>query len=106
MANEEKLPPEEELQKEAGRIDPNGPPQPATGPNWVRGAVTAVGCLTVGGILFAVSGLTPGRTAGATRSSKLKWEERDRQIEAAYQKDQAKVEGEPAGSNEKDAVHE
>jgi hypothetical protein len=105
MANEEKLPPEEELQKEAG-IDPNGPPQPATGSNWVRGAVTAVGCLTVGGILFAVSGLTPGRTMGSTRSSKLKWEERDRQIEAAYQKDQAGAEVKPAELNEKDAAHE
>jgi hypothetical protein len=106
MPNEENLSPEEESLPEASNIDPNGPPQPATGPHWVRGAITTVGCLTVGGILFAMAGLTPVATRGSTRSSKLKWEERDRQIEAAFQKDQAEESAKPIASSDEDATHE
>jgi hypothetical protein len=52
-------------------------------------AITTLGCLTIGGIFFVLCGFTTTHTAGVTRSSQLKWEERDRQIEAAYQQDQA-----------------
>jgi hypothetical protein len=88
MPNEESLSPQDESLPEANHVDPNGPPRPAQGPNWVGGVITTVGCLAVGGVLFSMCGLTPARTMGSTRSSKLKWEERDRQIDEAIQKDQ------------------
>ena len=106
MPDEEPRVPQEELLKETAGVDPNGSPQPVKGPSWVRGAVTTVGCLTVGGVLFSTCGLTTDRTMGATRSSKLKWEERDRQIEAAFQKDQnAGADVKAAPSLGEDAAH-
>ena len=88
MPNEEPLSPQEESLPEANGIDPNGPPQPEKGPKWVRGAVTTVGCLTVGGVLFSMSGTTPLRTGGVMPASQLKWENRDGQGKEAPQKDQ------------------
>jgi hypothetical protein len=98
MAGEEPLAPKEETLQETNRIDPNGPPQPVHNPSGSRMALTTLGCLTVGGIFFGLCGIATTRTAGVTRSSQLKWEERDRQIEAAYQQDQA--------ADAKDAAHE
>jgi hypothetical protein len=106
MPNEDPLSPEEKLLTEADCIDPNGPPQPATGPHWARGAVTTLGCLTVGGILFGMCGITQSRTMGSMRSSKLKWEERERQIEAAIQKDRSAGEDAKPAAADKDAAHE
>ena len=107
MPNEEPLSPQEESLPEANRVDPNGPPRPAQGPNWVRGAITTVGCLAVGGVLFSMCGVTANRTPGATRSSKLKWEERERQIDEAIQKDQNDGgDVNSTASSDKDVMHE
>jgi hypothetical protein len=95
MPNEERLPnqQDEELLGEANcvdakRVDPNGPPVPVKSSNSIEKTIVAVGCVTIGGILFSTCGVFEGRTMGATRSAQLKWEERDRQIEEAFQKDQ------------------
>jgi hypothetical protein len=107
MSNETPLSPEEKPLPEANRVDPNGPPRPEKASGGARSAVTVVGCLAVGGILFSMCGIQSGRTAGAMRSSRLEWEQRERQIDEAQQKDQNI--GGDAKSNpspDRDAAHE
>ena len=62
-----------------------GPPEPQRErPNWhpTLGGIAVVGGL-VGGTLLALVTCFPQRTMGATRSARLRWEERQRNIERA-----------------------
>lgn len=68
-------------------------PQPIGGPEPIethrgrkilkRMAITVVA--GVGGLFVLATGLVPGRCAGATRSSKLRWQERQDEITRAVQ---------------------
>jgi len=70
--------------------DSTGPPRPVPKGDPVLNLITTVGVSTVaiGGVMFAMSALTsPCR--GATRSAKLQWEQRQLQVEQAYQQELA-----------------
>jgi hypothetical protein len=65
-------------------------PQPVTNDRlWGLGAVAAVSAIVVGGAAFVMLGLGPHPLRGATRSARLKWEERDRQIRQAMEREDA-----------------
>jgi hypothetical protein len=107
MSNDEIFSSENGQMPEVSRIDPNGPPRPEKTPSGARKAVTVIGCLTVGGILFTMCGIQSGRTAGAMRSTRLEWEQRERQIDEAQQQDQnAGGEAKSCSSPDRDAAHE
>jgi hypothetical protein len=62
-------------------------PQPVTNDRlWGLGAVAAA--IVVGGAAFVMLGLTHQPLRGATRSGRLKWEERDRQIRQAVEEEE------------------
>ncbi|MCE9553365.1 MAG: hypothetical protein K8T91_08305 [Planctomycetes bacterium] len=65
-------------------FDPTGPPEPVTSSGWasrVTKGLVAFGA--AGTTLFFLLGNAVTPCMGATRSSRLKWEERERQIDAA-----------------------
>ena len=70
--------------------DPSGPPQPVKVKDPVLSAIAGVGvaCVAIGGLMLPMIAST-GHTSGATRSAKLRWEYRQRQIEQATQEDQS-----------------
>lgn len=66
-----------------------GPEPMKEGSAW-RSFWTGAGLLAAsGGIIFFLSGGMVGRTMGASRSTKLKWQERAQQIENVEQESQA-----------------
>ena len=69
--------------------DPSGPPQPVASDD-VLNTIAFVGVILValGGLMVPVFTSTR-HTAGATRSAKLEWENRQQQIEQAIQAEQA-----------------
>ncbi len=70
--------------------DPSGPPQPVNRNDSKWRVIATVGVSTVAlGGLFIPAFLNLGRTSGATRSAKIQWEQRQRQIEQVIQEDQA-----------------
>jgi hypothetical protein len=90
MQNEESLPRPEEEKLAAQMPDPSGPPQPVEQGDPVLSLITAVGVglVALGGLMLPAF-VSTGHTAGATRSAKLHWESRGRQIEQAFQEEQA-----------------
>jgi hypothetical protein len=72
-------------------FDPNGPPQarlPATaiGTHW--GKLPIAACfIAAGGVVMGMLEATSRPCYGATRSARLKWEERQAQIDEALQHD-------------------
>jgi hypothetical protein len=92
--NENQVPPEE--QRLAGEMpDPSGPPQ-AVGRNDAVMAglgLAGIALVAVGGLVVALSTAT-AHTAGATRSAKLQWEQRQQEIQQAIEADRAEH-GEP-----------
>ena len=84
--------------------DPTGPPQPVrdagTGSNTVTKLVTTtlITLAAVGGVIVVcLPALQSHRTCGATRSSKLQWEQRQIEIDQAIAAEQEYRRAEAAG---------
>jgi hypothetical protein len=90
MENAENLVPPEEQRLAAQMPDPSGPPQAARGNEAVMSALDGVGIalVAVGGLMVPLFTATT-HTAGATRSAKLQWEQRQQEIRQVIEKDQA-----------------
>jgi hypothetical protein len=81
------------------RGDSIGGPEPVD-PGAVESAITQVivaVAVTAGGLIAFAALTMPTRTAGATRSSRLRWEERQQQIETAVKAQDAGSSAEPSG---------
>lgn len=64
-------------------FDTTGPPQPVPGKSrFPKIAMAAVSIAAAGSAVYALLGVSVSSCRGATRSSRLKWEERKQQIEA------------------------
>jgi hypothetical protein len=70
--------------------DPAGPPEPVGKNDPTMGMLTAlgVGAVALGGLIVPAF-LGGGATCGATRSAKIEWETRQRQVEQALAEEQA-----------------
>ena len=90
MENAENLVPPEEQRLAAQMPDPSGPPQAARGNQAVMAALGGVGIalVAVGGLMVPLFTATT-HTAGATRSAKLQWEQRQQEIRQVIENDQA-----------------
>ncbi len=88
--------------------DPAGPPQPVKKEDAVLRALSVAGVVVVaaGGLLLAMAP-TIGATQGATRSTKIQWEQRQAEIRRAMSEDQAlappdgKSDGSGAGAGDR-----
>jgi hypothetical protein len=81
MSNEEPTKqPEEPLALQMD--DPAGPPQPVKAKGAMMPIIGIIGVGIVGGLLIPAM-LTPRQTCGATRSAKVKWEQRQHDIDRA-----------------------
>jgi len=90
MSNEQELPEPVDQPLASEPPDPSGPPQPVTKGDPMLGLLTAGGVtLVAAGGLFAPVFLGGGHTAGATRSAKIEWENRQQQVEQALLEEQA-----------------
>jgi hypothetical protein len=70
--------------------DECGPPEPVLEAGWsLHNTVTTLTLLAIGGVIFGVLGLASSPCRGATRSSRLRWEQRDREIQEAWSQEQA-----------------
>ena len=83
------LPPSEESLAET-MPDPVAPPKPVKAEDpALRGlGIAGVAIVTVGGLLFPLSVATRA-TAGATQSAKIKWEQRQVEVQKAQRAQQA-----------------
>jgi hypothetical protein len=90
MQDEREVPESGEERLVEATPDPNGAPQPVKKGDPVLSLIATLGVIAVavGGTL-GVSFMTTTHTAGATRSAKLQWEERQRLIEEAQQQELA-----------------
>lgn len=79
--------------------DPEGPLQPVDGIGpWIE-LLTKLGTTaTVGGIFLVLIGANMGHTMGATRTARLRWRERQKEIEASIAA--AKTKPAPAAPDE------
>lgn len=70
-------------------VDPNGPPLPA--PRSPAGSALRTGCFVLAGgaVAALILPVFCSGTMGATRSSRLQWQERERQVEEAFQREHA-----------------
>ena len=84
MANEEPVSPQPDKSLASEMGDPAGSPQAVEAKDPVLGAIATIGIVLVvaGGILVPLVG-SSGACRGATRSAKVKWEQRQQQIEKA-----------------------
>ena len=90
MQNNEKLSLDDETAVESGLPDPSGPPQPVAGVDPALATLTGFGMVLVAcGSILVLMELSTGPTCGATRSSKLQWEDRTAQIEQASAREEA-----------------
>lgn len=70
--------------------DECGPPEPVQGGGWpVRKTITTLACVVIGGAIFGIYGVATTPCMGATRSSRLLWEQRNQEIEKASTQEQA-----------------
>jgi len=85
MLNEQDVPEADEERLAEQMPDPAAPPQPVADDDPVLNTITAigVGLIVIGGFLIPEV-LSTGHTTGATRSAKIQWEDRQRQLEQAY----------------------
>jgi hypothetical protein len=72
-----------------------------------RALPVAVG-VVLGGVIFVLLGLDAGACRGASRSARLRWQERDQEIEKARQEEQTPSQVVPSKSSAPapDASHE
>jgi hypothetical protein len=98
MPNEERqgIPPDANIAPDVVQAElacPNecGPPEPVPEAGWsIRNtATTTLTLLAIGGAIFGVLGLATTPCMGANRSSRLRWEQRDREIQEAWIQEQA-----------------
>jgi hypothetical protein len=90
MQNDERLHGSDVTVVGASLPDPSGPPQPVDPTESALAGLTGLGIVLVAcGSIFVLTGLSAGPTCGATRSSKLEWENRTAQIEQALVREEA-----------------
>ncbi len=92
MQNEEPVSAAADERLAAQMPDPSGPPQAIEANDPVLRTIATTGIVVVaaGGLMLAMSGGTTA-TCGATRSAKLRWEQRQEQVKEAAQSAQAGV---------------
>jgi hypothetical protein len=84
MSNEEPVSPQPEKPLAQQMGDPAGPPQTVEAKDPVLGAIAGIGItLVVAGGLLLPALATSRATCGATRSAKVRWEERQQQVDKA-----------------------
>ncbi len=90
MKNDEPVSPTADKRLAAQMPDPLGPPQAVEANDPVLRTIATTGIVLVaaGGLLLATSGGTT-HTCGATRSAKLRWEQRKAEVKEAAQSAQA-----------------
>ena len=90
MQNEETVSAAADERLAAQMANPSGPPQAVEANDPVLRTIATAGIVLVaaGGVMLAMSGGTTA-TCGATRSAKLRWEQRQEQVKEAAQSAQA-----------------
>lgn len=97
--------PRDVLAQHAG--DPCMPQPVQDGAATLGRAFTVVTAVALGGAIFGLLGLVCTPCMGATRSARLRWQERDKEIESAWQQERALPQtSSPTTVPRADAAHE
>ncbi|MBN1492409.1 MAG: hypothetical protein JXA69_21025 [Phycisphaerae bacterium] len=87
--NPEPLSEQTSINPDDAAAPPDGPqPMPRNGPKHTLLRIVAL-TVAIGGVFYVLASATVGQTRGATRSTQLKFEQRQRQIDEAVRKDAA-----------------